>query len=285
MSPVTAVGYVRVSTDQQRDHGISLQAQTAKIRAQAKATGLRLVDIVSDAGISGKSLARPGVRRILADVAGGKIGAVVIWKLDRLTRSVRDLLDILDLLAKHNARLISITESLDTETATGRMVITILAAVAQMEREQIAERIRMAAQHMRNIGRVWGAPPWGFRARGKKLVRNEKEIEACRLAVRLRARGHTYQQIADELNRRREYRPRRGRLWRHQHAHRMVTRAAPRLGIKMPANRKQPPATVAKGYRVDGPAHRRARLKVPAWRREEIAKLGAMAASRRKRAE
>jgi len=280
MTIINALGYIRVSTDSQRDHGISLQAQTAKIRAQAKASGLRLSDIVSDAGISGKSLSRPGVQRIMSEVAIGKIGAVVIWKLDRLTRSVRDLLDLLDLLAKNNVRLISITESLDTDSAVGRMVMTILGAVAQMEREQTGERIRLAAQHMRDIGRVWGAPPFGFRARGKKLVRNEREVAVCRIAVRLRAAGKTYEQIAVHLNHQREYRPRGGGKWLHQHAHRMVTKHAAKLGIKMPATRQPAPRTTAKGYRIDGPAHRKARMKVPAWRRKEIAKLGAMGRAR-----
>ncbi len=278
-----ALGYVRVSTDSQAERGISLSAQAARIRAQAKANGLRLIDIISDAGTSGKSLTRSGVCRLLADAAAGKIGAIVVWKLDRLTRSVRDLLDILDVLTKHNVRLISITESLDTETATGRMVITILAAVAQLEREQISERIRMAAQHARESGRVWGNVPWGFRRRGRNLVRNDAEVAACRYAMRLRAQGKTYQQIADALNRERKYRPRNGRHWRHQHAHRMVTRAAPRLGVKMPAHHKQAPTTATMGYRVDGPAHRRARLNVPAWRRREIAILGGLARARQVR--
>ena len=277
-----ALGYIRVSTDRQADRGISLQAQTARIRAQAKALGLVLIDIVADR-VSGKSLSRPGVQRIMSEVATHRIGAIVVWKLDRLTRSVRDLLDIIDLLAKHHVRLISITESLDTDSAMGRMVMTIVGAVAQMEREQTAERVRMAAKHMREIGRVWGTVPFGFRRRGARLIRNEKEIAVCRIAAGLRSQGKTYQEIADALNVQCRWRPRTGVRWSHQHAHRIVTRFAERFGIKVPSLRRAVPQVSPAGYRTDGAAHRDARLKVPAWRRAEIAKLGAMGRARRRR--
>jgi len=175
-----AIGYIRVSTEIQADQGVSLRAQAAKIRGQASASGLRLAKIISDPGMSGKSLRRPGVQRIASEIAAGRVGAIIVWKLDRLTRSVRDLLDLLDLLHRHNVRLISITESLDTASAVGRMVVTIIGAVAQMEREQIAERVRMAAQHARDTVRVWGTAPFGFLRQGKTLVPNEQEVAACR---------------------------------------------------------------------------------------------------------
>jgi site-specific DNA recombinase len=297
MPRTAAIGYVRVSTTQQAEQGVSVAAQSTRIKAQARALGLRLVEIVADKGASGKSLSRPGAQRVMQAVADGTCGAVVVWKLDRLTRSVRDLLGLLDLLAKHEVRLISITEAFDTESAVGRMVVTILGAVAQMEREQIGERIRMAAQYVKGSGRVWGAVPWGFARKGKQLIPNGSEKAICRYVVCLRAKGLTYAQIADRLNCERKWYPRvhrckkgkrqRCRLrtrreWRHQHVYRIVTAWAKRLGIKMPAAAKSAPRTVAGGYRTDGHAHRQARMKVPAWHRRQIAQLGAMARHRSK---
>jgi len=269
-----ALGYIRVSTESQAENGVSLEAQAVKIRAQARASGLRLTEVITDRGISGKSLSRPGVRRLTSEVKAGRVSAVIVWKLDRLTRSVRDLLDLLDLLHKHHARLVSITESLDTQSAVGRMVMTILGAVAQMEREQTVERVRAAAQHLRDLGRVFGTTPFGFLRRGKKLIRNLKECEVCRVAVTLRTQGRTYQQIANALNQHRKFRARGGVSWRHQHVHRMLKQWAPKLGIKIPQQCTSVPATAVKGYRTDGPAHSKARMKVPEWRRKEIARLG-----------
>ena len=91
-----AVGYVRVSTDKQADHGVSLEAQAAKIRAMAVVHGAELIDIIVDGGESAKSLQRPGMERLLRLVDGKKIQAVIVAKLDRLTRSVKDLCTLLD---------------------------------------------------------------------------------------------------------------------------------------------------------------------------------------------
>ena len=88
---MVAIGYVRVSTDRQAEQGVSLEAQEAKIRAMATVQGTELLDVIVDGGESAKSLKRPGVERLLAVVNSGKVQAVIIAKLDRLTRSVKDL--------------------------------------------------------------------------------------------------------------------------------------------------------------------------------------------------
>jgi DNA invertase Pin-like site-specific DNA recombinase len=257
----TAVGYTRVSTDRQADKGISLEAQKERIKAQAKASGYSITDVIADAGASGKSLSRPGMQQLIHRLAD--IDAVIVWKLDRLTRSVHDLLAMLELFQQNKVRLISITESLDTESASGRMVLTILAAVAQMEREQIAERIRLAASHYREQRLAWGNIPFGFKRSGKRIVKSKRDIAQCRRAVELRAAGHTYEAIGKMLNR------------SHQHVHRMVTIWAKRLGIE--TRKRQAIRVVKRGYRTDRPAHYRARMKVAPSRRREIAMLGAAA--------
>src|SRR4051794_1756678 len=109
-----SIGYVRVSTERQADRGISLEAQEAKIRAMATVQGTDLVDVIVDGGESAKFLKRPGFQRILAMIAAGEIQAVIVAKLDRLTRSVKDLCGLLELFEKKGVALVSVAESLDT---------------------------------------------------------------------------------------------------------------------------------------------------------------------------
>src|SRR5580700_1755086 len=134
--PMKRVGYVRVSTDKQADRGVSLEAQAEKIRAMAVVHSANLVDIIVEGGESAKSLNRPGMARLLALVDAGKVQTVIIAKLDRLTRSVKDLCALLERFTRRGVALVSVAESLDTGSAAGR----IMTAVSQWEREAIGER-------------------------------------------------------------------------------------------------------------------------------------------------
>ena len=157
-----AVGYVRVSTERQADKGVSLEAQQAKIRAMATVQGVTLTEVIVDGGESAKSLKRPGLQRLLAMVEAGKVQAVIVAKLDRMTRSVKDLCGLLELFEKRKVALVSVAESLDTGSAAGRLVITIMGAVSQWEREAIGERTRDALQHKRGNGERVGNIEYGY---------------------------------------------------------------------------------------------------------------------------
>lgn len=133
-----AIGYVRVSTDRQADRGVSLEAQAEKIRAMAGVHNAELLDIIVDGGESANSLQRPGMERLLALVDGKKVQAVIVAKLDRLTRSVKDLCVLLERFERGCVALISVAESLDTSSAGGRLVLNIMTAVSQWEREAIS---------------------------------------------------------------------------------------------------------------------------------------------------
>jgi DNA invertase Pin-like site-specific DNA recombinase len=163
VNDMQAVGYVRVSTERQADQGVSLDAQDAKVRAMATVQGATLVGVIVDGGESAKSLNRPGLQRLLAMVNGGKVQAVIVAKLDRLTRSVKDLCGLLELLEKKKVALISVAESLDTSSAAGRLVITIMGAVSQWEREAIGERTRDALGHKKSNGERVGNIEYGYR--------------------------------------------------------------------------------------------------------------------------
>jgi Resolvase, N terminal domain len=120
-----AIGYVRVSTEKQAEFGVSLEAQEEKVRAMAVVQGAELVDVIVDAGESAKSLNRPGMARLMSLVDAGAVNTVIIAKLDRLTRSVKDLAELLERFTRRGVSLVSVAESLDTGTAAGRLVLNI----------------------------------------------------------------------------------------------------------------------------------------------------------------
>ena len=136
------VGYVRVSTEQQADGGVSLDAQRAKLEAYAVAMDLELVAIEEDAGLSAKTLERPALQRALAMLDAGAAEGLLVAKLDRLTRSVRDLGELVERYFASKCSLLSVADSIDTRSAAGRLVLNVLTSVAQWEREASARGTR-----------------------------------------------------------------------------------------------------------------------------------------------
>src|SRR6202047_539081 len=209
------IGYVRVSTDKQADRGVSLEAQAEKIRAMAVVHNAELLEIIVDGGESAKSLNRPGMARLLALVDAGEVQTVIIAKLDRLTRSVKDLCTLLERFTRRGVALVSVAESLDTGSAAGRLVLKIMTAVSQWEREAIGERTRDAMRHKRSQGERVGNIAFGFRLAGDgQHVEPDPEEQAALAEIRrLRREGATLRGIAAALNHR-ALRTRRGTPWR-----------------------------------------------------------------------
>jgi site-specific DNA recombinase len=216
--PPRAIGYVRVSSDQQAESGLSLEHQAQKVRAAASLHDLELIDVVVDAAESAKSLERPGIHRILDLARARKVDAVVILKLDRLTRSVRDLADVLELFRRRHVALISVSESLNTENAGGRMVVNLLGVVAQWEREAIGERTSAALSAKRARGERAGAVPYGFAlAPDRKTLRpHQAERRVLRLMVECRDARFSLRDTAEELNRK-GLTTRAGQPWRFEY--------------------------------------------------------------------
>ena len=210
--PRVAVGYCRVSSEDQAREGVSLAAQEARLRAYALATGREMAEVVVDEAESAKTLTRPGLQGILAGIRTGRIGQVVVLKLDRLTRSVRDLADLVELFGRTRTALVSVEESLDGTTASGRLMMNLLASVSQWEREAIGERTSFALRHLRRTGRVYGPVPFGYQREGDRLVPESGEQKALALAREMRAAGATLHAIANRLARS-GVRPPRGRFW------------------------------------------------------------------------
>lgn len=152
------VGYVRVSTEEQASEGVSLAAQEAKLRQYAALYDLQLVTVIVDAGQSAKSLNRPGLQQALAMLNQGEAEGLLIAKLDRLTRSVRDLGNLLDGYFRSRCSLLSVADQIDTRSAAGRLMLNLLTSVAEWEREAIGERTSAAMQHLKSQGKHVGRP-------------------------------------------------------------------------------------------------------------------------------
>jgi DNA invertase Pin-like site-specific DNA recombinase len=217
--PTRAVGYVRVSTEQQAETGASLDAQKTKLQAYAVAMDLELVALCEDAGLSAKTLARPGLAQALAMLEEGQADALVVVKLDRLTRSVRDLGELVDRYFASRFSLLSLADSIDTRTASGRLVLHVLGAVSQWEREAAAERTRDALAQLRAEGVQLGGEAFGWRraAETDEHGRRFVQIAADELAtidriLELRHAGRTIRDIADALDAE-GHRTKRGGRW------------------------------------------------------------------------
>jgi site-specific DNA recombinase len=199
-----AVGYVRVSTEEQASQGLSIPAQEEAIVAYARMRGLELVEVIVDAGVSGgKPLgARPGGRKLLTLLAEAKASHVIALRLDRLFRNASDCLATVEAWTKSGfvLHLLDVSgNSVDTSSAAGKFMLTILAAVAEMERNLISERIRNVLSWKRRNGKVFGHEPYGFARDGDDLVPVEAEQRALELIVDLRARGYSLRKIAKTL--------------------------------------------------------------------------------------
>jgi DNA invertase Pin-like site-specific DNA recombinase len=145
--------YTRVSADGQNTEG-----QESELREYAKNRGWEVIRIYRDK-ISGTTTTRPGLSELMVDAKKGKFSAVIVWKFDRFARSVSHLLQALETFRTVGIDFVSISEQVDTSTATGKMVFTVLGAVAELERSLIAERVRMGLQIAKKKGIRLGRPP------------------------------------------------------------------------------------------------------------------------------
>jgi len=196
-----AIGYVRVSTNEQAKEGISLRHQEEKVKAYAALHEMELVDIVVDEGLSAKTLSgRPGAMRIIDQCLAGEVEAVIVYKLDRMFRNAQEALDVSTKLNKSGVALHSVTEKIDTQSAMGKFFFTIMAACAEMERNLVSERTRDALQHKKRSGEVYNHAPYGYDVVEGKLVDNEYEQGIIKRIKSLREEEVSLQGIADKLN-------------------------------------------------------------------------------------
>jgi site-specific DNA recombinase len=199
--------YTRVSTDERLDmefNSLDAQREAAlSYIASQKHEGWILVgDRYDDGGFSGGTMERPALERLLRDVESSRIDVIVVYKVDRLSRSLTDFARIVEVFEKSKASFVSITQQFNTTTSMGRLTLNILLSFAQFEREVIGERIREKFAASRKKG-MWmgGTPPLGYDVCDRKLVVNEKESELVRLVFQRFIRVGSATKLAQELRR------------------------------------------------------------------------------------
>jgi site-specific DNA recombinase len=194
-----AIGYIRVSTEQQADEGVSLAAQRAKITAWCALNDYELVAIYEDAGISGKTVSkRPQLQAALSEMKKGM--ALVVYSLSRLARSTKNCIEIADELKATGSDLVSLTEKIDTSSAMGEFFFTLIAALGQMERKVIGERTKAALAHKKANGEKYAPVPFGYAEVNRRLKVVKHEADLIDEIFSKRASGETLQSIALALN-------------------------------------------------------------------------------------
>ena len=186
-----AVAYLRVSTTEQANEGYSIQAQRRAAEGYCQAQGWELAEIYADEGRSGSSIeGRDELKRLLADAGSGQFERVIFWKLDRLGRSLRDLLSICDDLEAAGVGIVSIQESIDTGTAAGRMMRSVLGALGEFERDTIVSRIKAGIEEKARGGELVGPLPIGLmRDKTGAVVADETTAPLIREAFERYASG------------------------------------------------------------------------------------------------
>lgn len=194
-----AIGYIRVSTEQQADEGVSLAAQEAKIATWCQLNDMQLVNIYRDEGVSGKAIKnRPQLQEALAQMSKDK--TLVVYSLSRLARSTKNCIEIAEELKAKGSDLVSLTEKIDTSSAMGEFFFTLIAALGQMERKVIGERTKAALAHKKAIGEKYAPVPFGYKEIEGRLEVVQAEAQLVADINRKRLAGYSLQSIANDLN-------------------------------------------------------------------------------------
>ena len=206
--PVRCAIYTRVSTDQGLEQDFnSLDAQydaaQAYIRSQAHAGWTMLRAKYDDGGFSGGNTDRPALQRLLDDVRAGKVEVIVVYKVDRLTRSLADFAKLVELFDQHGVSFVSVTQQFNTTTSMGRLTLNVLLSFAQFEREVTSERIRdkIAASKRKGLW-VGGKAPLGYVAKDRKVIVVAEEAERVRVIFRAYLKLGSLNALMADLRRR-----------------------------------------------------------------------------------
>jgi site-specific DNA recombinase len=235
------VGYCRVSTEQQAEGGISLDAQRQQIINYCNRNDLDLVDVIVDGGQSGKDLDRPGFKKVVEILESGRAYGLVIAKLDRLSRSIVDICKLVDkYFANQRFSLLSASENLDTQSPTGRLHLYLISIFAQIERESIVERVTTSIRHYQAQGGKVGCAPYGWRysdrldARGNRILEEDpKQQAAIRRMCELHDAGKTVREIIAVLTEE-GYPPQRDGKWTFNSAWRVLIRCGKHIARQRP---------------------------------------------------
>ena len=190
-----AGAYVRVSTEDQAKGGVSLEAQEARLKQYAEMANWQLFKVYVDAGLSAGSTARPAFQEMLEDARDGRINVILVYKLDRFSRSLKDIILTIDELKQLNVDFVSMTESIDTSTPIGKVMFHIIGAFAEFERDVIAQRTSMGMNQKAKKGHAEYRPPFGYVFVEGKLRVQEDDADVVRAIFRDRVSGMSLRRL------------------------------------------------------------------------------------------
>ena len=211
----SVIAYIRVSTEEQRDEGFSLNAQKRKIKAFCELHDLRIAKYIQDTG-SGKEKDREGHQELLLKIKQKQISGIIVFRLDRLTRSLLNLAELIELFKKDNTQLYSVMENIDASTPIGRFTIKLLGALAELEVDVLGQRTKVGMEEARKKGVHLGRAPLGKKRNNKgKLVQDHQEQAVIQRILQLRALNLSLRKIAQTLQQE-GYQTKRGGKWHPQ---------------------------------------------------------------------
>lgn len=210
---VSVIGYIRVSTSDQAENGLSLPLQREAITRHCKQNSQTLLKIYEDPGRSGGTIERPALRQLLADAKHRNFQKVIVWRLDRWSRDLYQGLWLSKELLVSGVEIHSISEPLNGSDPMSKAMRAIVQTFAELERDTIKERLWSGRRKRLDQGRfAGGSAPFGYKLRNSEMVLDPKAAETVRLIFKLRDQGHTYSKLADALNKR-GIKPRQGAKW------------------------------------------------------------------------
>ncbi|HEY9061584.1 MAG TPA: recombinase family protein [Pseudobacteroides sp.] len=220
----SAALYVRVSTEEQAKEGYSIQAQTEVLTQYCKLYNIEIFKAYRDLGISGKTIGeRPGLAELLDDTDKGCFNFVIVWKISRLSRSLKDLMILVDRFESKGISFISYSEKFDTSTPVGRMTLQILGSIAEFERNTIIENVRLGLRQRAKEGKWTGNHVLGYDNIDKKIIINESEAELVKQIYKMYIEENMgFRKIADTLNKE-GYQTKRKGLFGHDYIRRILT--------------------------------------------------------------
>jgi len=198
-NPTVAI-YVRVSTEEQAREGLSVDAQIDKCEAYCKARSWGVFKVYKDAGFSAGSLNRPALELLLRDAQESKFNIILVYKIDRFSRKLKDLIMILEDLKKKKINFTSVTEQIDTTSAMGEAFFQIIGVFAQLERGMVKERVNMAFDRKISLGEALYRAPFGYLYQNKKLVPDSENSFKIKEIFEMWVAGINYKEICEKYD-------------------------------------------------------------------------------------
>jgi site-specific DNA recombinase len=192
--------YVRVSTEEQAKEGISIDAQIDKCSAFCKARSWDVFQIYTDAGYSAGTFKRPALTNLLNDAKDGKFNVLLVYKIDRFSRNLKDLISILEDLKQKEINFTSVTEQIDTTNAMGEAFFQIIGVFAQLERGMVKERVEMAFDKKISSGEVLNRAPLGYTYKNRRLIVKKEDAEKVKEIFAMWVAGVNYKVISEKFN-------------------------------------------------------------------------------------